>query len=74
MNEVKELCKRVLASNLTDEDKVEIIVRLNKSDNLTVQPPLYRDNEINPLNRGIPSPIPLNHSGLTYDRRRVDGN
>lgn len=46
MNEVKELCKRVLASNLTDEDKVEIIVRLNKSDNLTVQPPLYRDNKL----------------------------
>ena len=34
--EIKELCKRVLASNLSDDDKVEIITRLNKENSLTV--------------------------------------
>ena len=37
--EIKELCKRVLASNLSDDDKIEIITKLNKENSLTVQSP-----------------------------------
>lgn len=38
-NPIKELCKRVMKSNLSDDDKIEIITKLNQS-NLTPSYPI----------------------------------
>ena len=42
--ELKELCKRVMKSNLSDDDKIEIITKLNQNP-LTV-PFTYANNSI----------------------------
>ena len=34
--DIKELCKRVLKSNLSDEDKVEIIAKLNQTNSIVI--------------------------------------
>ena len=45
MDNIKELCKRVLQSNLSDDDKIEIITKLNKDLPVTINTPLYRSTE-----------------------------
>ena len=44
--DTKDLCKRVLNSDLSDDDKIEIIIRLNGSVGSILQPYPYKGGEI----------------------------
>lgn len=44
--ELKELCKRVMKSNLSDDDKIEIITKLNQNNsNLVPSYPIVYPND-----------------------------